>query len=230
MKEDPMKNGQLKATYNLQIATKNQFVLHYDVFSNPTDTKTLLPLLETYPHDVNIVVADAGYESEENLLCFDEKHLIKYAMFDQEQKKGYKQSARNLANWYYDNKEDSYTYPDGQCYRFHPIKHQKTQTDFEQEIKIYQADEAESAPQKGLYSNERYQCLKTKECQALLSPEGRQIFAQRKIDVEPVFGQIKACLGYKRCDLRGERQVRIGMGLVLMANNLLKYNKRRTQN
>uniref|UniRef100_UPI000B33F30D transposase n=1 Tax=Streptococcus pneumoniae TaxID=1313 RepID=UPI000B33F30D len=52
MKEDHMKNGQLKAAYNLQIATENQFVLHYDVFSNPTDTKTLLPFLETYPHDV----------------------------------------------------------------------------------------------------------------------------------------------------------------------------------
>ncbi|WP_148880708.1 transposase, partial [Streptococcus sp. Marseille-P7376] len=36
MKEDHMKNGQLKAGYNLQIATENQFVLHYDVFSNPT--------------------------------------------------------------------------------------------------------------------------------------------------------------------------------------------------
>ena len=50
------------------------------------------------------------------------------------------------------------------------------------------------------------------------------------MDVEPVFGQIKAYLGYKRCDLRGERQVRIDMGLVLMANNLLTYNKRTTQN
>ena len=76
--------------------------------------------------------------------------------------------------------------------------------------------------------NERYQHLKAKEYQALLSPEGRQIFAQRKVDVEPVFERIKAYLGYKRCDLRGERQVRIGMGLVLMANNLLKYNKRMT--
>lgn len=80
----------------------------------------------------------------------------------------------------------------------------KTQTDFQQEIKVYYADEPESAPQKGLYINERYQHLKTKECQALLSPKGRQIFAQRKIDVEPVFGQIKACLGYKRCNLRGK--------------------------
>ena len=232
MKEDHMKNGQLKAGYNLQIATENQFVLHYDVFSNPTDTKTLLPLLETYPHDVKTVVADAGYGSEENLLRLDEnevKHLIKYAMFDKEQKKRYKQSARNLANWHYDDKEDSYTHPDGWCYRFHHIKHQKTQADFQQEIKVYYADEPEIAPQKGLYINERYQHLKAKECQALLSPEGRQIFDQRKIDVEPVFGQIKAYLGYKRCNLRGKRQVKIDMGLVLMANNLLKYNKRTTQ-
>ena len=58
------------------------------------------------------VVADAGYRSEENLLRLDEKkvnHLIKYAMFDQEQKREYKQSARNLANWHYNDKEDSYT-------------------------------------------------------------------------------------------------------------------------
>ena len=229
MKEDHMKNGQLKAGYNLQIATENQFVLHYDVFSNPTDTKTLLPFLETYPHNVKTVVADAGYGSEENLLRLDESnmnHLIKYAMFDKEQKKGYKQSAKNLANWHYDDKEDSYTHPDGWCYRFHHLKHQKTQTDFQQEIKVYYADEPELAPQKGLYINERYQHLKDKERQALLSPKGRQIFAQRKIDVEPVFGQVKACLGYKRCNLRGKRQVTIDMGLVLMANNLLKYNKR----
>ena len=160
----------------------------------------------------------------------DTQEPISYAMFDKEQKKGYTQSARNLANWHYNDKEDSYTHPDGWCYRFHHTKHQKKQTDFQQEIKVYYADEPESAPQKGLYMNERYQNLKAKECQALLSPKGRQIFAQRKIDVEPVFGQIKACLGYKRCNLRGKRQVRIDMGLVLMANNLLKYNKRTTQN
>ena len=77
--------------------------------------------------------------------------------------------------------------------------------------------------------NVRYQHLKVKESQTLLSDEGRQIFAQRKIDVEPVFGQIKACLGYKRRNLRGKRQVKIDMGLVLMANNLLKYNKRTTK-
>ena len=78
--------------------------------------------------------------------------------------------------------------------------------------------------------NERYQCLKTKEYQALLFSKGRQIFAKRKIDMKSVFGQIKVSLGYKRCYLRGKRKVRIDMGFVLMVNNLLKYNKRKRQN
>ena len=98
------------------------------------------------------------------------------------------------------------------------------------EINLDCDDEPESAPQKRLYMNERYQCLKTKEYQALLSSKGRQIFAKRKIDMKSVFGQIKVCLGYKRCYLRGKRQVRIDMGFVLMVNNLLKYNKRKRRN
>ncbi|MFV8210786.1 hypothetical protein ACMZ62_01375 [Streptococcus pluranimalium] len=37
-------------------------------------------------------------------------------------------------------------------------------------------------------------------------------------------------MGYKRCQLRGKRQVKIDMGMVLMANNLLKYNTRMIRN
>lgn len=42
MKEDHMQNGQLKAGYNIQEATHNQFALEYDIFPNPTDTRLLL--------------------------------------------------------------------------------------------------------------------------------------------------------------------------------------------
>ncbi|EES93876.1 transposase, partial [Staphylococcus aureus] len=45
MKEDYMKNGQLKPGYNLQIATNSQFVISYNLFQNPTDTRTLIPFL-----------------------------------------------------------------------------------------------------------------------------------------------------------------------------------------
>jgi hypothetical protein len=46
MKEDPMLNGQLKPGYNLQIATNNQFTIDYDIYSNPTDTRTLVPFFK----------------------------------------------------------------------------------------------------------------------------------------------------------------------------------------
>ena len=46
MKEDHMLNGQLKPGYNVQVGTENNFVIGYDIFSNPTDTRTLKPHLE----------------------------------------------------------------------------------------------------------------------------------------------------------------------------------------
>ena len=62
------------------------------------------------------------------------------------------------------------------------------------EINVDCDDEPESAPQKGLYMNERYQCLKTKRISGTFIFNGRQIFAKRKIDMKSVFGQIKVCL------------------------------------
>ncbi len=41
MKDDHMKNGQLKAAYNVQISTSNQFIVDYSIHPSPTDTTTL---------------------------------------------------------------------------------------------------------------------------------------------------------------------------------------------
>src|SRR5699024_12510339 len=45
MKDDYMKNGQLKAAYNVQIATAGQYTHAYDVFPNQGDTRTFIPFL-----------------------------------------------------------------------------------------------------------------------------------------------------------------------------------------
>ena len=42
MKEDHMKNGQLKPGYNIQAATTNQYVVDFALYPNPTDFKTLI--------------------------------------------------------------------------------------------------------------------------------------------------------------------------------------------
>ena len=70
MKDDYMKNGQLKAGYNVQIATEGQYALAYDVFPNPTDTRTFIPFLDKIEKNFfelpKYIVADAGYGSEQN--------------------------------------------------------------------------------------------------------------------------------------------------------------------
>ena len=56
----------------------------------------------------------------------------------------------------------------------------------------------------------------------LESPEGHAIYARRKVIVEPVFGQIKSALGFRRFSLRGLAKVRCEWALVCLAHNLLK--------
>ena len=46
MKDDHMKNRQLKAGYNVQMATENQFIVYYSMHQRPTDTRCFIPHLE----------------------------------------------------------------------------------------------------------------------------------------------------------------------------------------
>lgn len=70
MKDDHMRNGQLKPAYNVQISTNNQFIAAYSLHQRPTDTTTLKPHLGGQVKGLGVkpssVTADAGYGSEEN--------------------------------------------------------------------------------------------------------------------------------------------------------------------
>ncbi|RST94041.1 hypothetical protein CBF36_06585, partial [Vagococcus bubulae] len=116
MKDDHMKNGQLKPGYNVQIATNNQYVLAYDVFQNQTDFKTLIPFLETIKDNYfklpKYIVADVGYGSEENYQAiidvFERIPLITYTMYQKELKKKHRITPFNVTNWRYDELLDVY--------------------------------------------------------------------------------------------------------------------------
>jgi hypothetical protein len=70
MKEDHMKNGQLKPAYNVQISTNNQYIASYSVHQNTTDINTLIDhvgqLIKDFKQKPNNITADAGYGSEQN--------------------------------------------------------------------------------------------------------------------------------------------------------------------
>src|SRR5690606_31384292 len=50
-----------------------------------------------------------------------------------------------------------------------------------------------------------------------------EIYGKRKIDVEPVFGFLKANLGFTRFSVRGKQKVTNELGFALMAVNLRKF-------
>jgi hypothetical protein len=54
------------------------------------------------------------------------------------------------------------------------------------------------------------------------TPEGRALYARRKVIVEPVFGQIKEARGFRRFLLRGLQKIRGEWCLVCLTHNVLK--------
>ncbi|MFS0639254.1 transposase, partial [Mesobacillus foraminis] len=164
MKDDYMKNGQLKAGYNIQIATEGQYALAYSIFPNPTDTRTLIPFLnEIEQHYFELpkhIVADAGYGSEQNyddiLSNREREALITYNMYLKEQKKKYKQNEFNPDNWQYDEVADAFTCPNQQQLVFKNRTTKKDKYDFTREFKVYECEDCSGCPFRSL-------CTKAKE-------------------------------------------------------------------
>jgi transposase len=57
---------------------------------------------------------------------------------------------------------------------------------------------------------------------------GREIYKQRKLIVEPVFGQVKEVRGFRRFSFRGLRKNRAEWALICLTHNLLKLFRQQT--
>ena len=243
MKDDYMKNGQLKAGYNIQIATEGQYVLAYDVFPNPTDTRTLISFLDTIEANFfelpEYIVADAGYGSEQNYQDIMENRertpLITYNQYRKEKKKKHKDNTFHVDNWEYKEEEDAFLCPNGQKVRF---SHHSKRTDrygFTREFKVYESEDCSDCPLRDLctkakegnnrrvYINEKWESQKEYVRKKLSDEKTGEIYGKRKTDVEPAFGFLKANLGFTRFSVRGKRKVKNELAFSLMAVNLRKY-------
>ena len=97
MKEDYMRNGQLKPGYNIQIGVESEYIVGIGSFSNRTDVQTLIPFLNRIRKHTNRkfenIIADAGYESSENYLYLEENGqncFIKPQNYEISKKRSYK--------------------------------------------------------------------------------------------------------------------------------------------
>jgi len=239
MKEDHMKNGQLKAAYNVQISTEEQFLTNFSLHQRPGDTATLEPHLEQfkdlYKKQSDTVVADAGYGSEQNYEYAEQENIeayIKYNYFHAEQKKKYKQNPFLPSNLHYNAEQDFLVCPIGQ--KMYCIGTLKRTSDlgYESTVHIYQAQNCKGCPMRGgchkskenrkIELNHKLLAYRKQAREKLMSEQGLYHRSKRPIEPEAVFGHIKFNNKFNRFTLRGLDKVEIEFGLVAISHNLRK--------
>jgi transposase len=239
MKEDHMRNGQLKPGYNVQIGTENQFIVGYSLHQRPTDTRCLKPHLEKVKTALGklpgTIIADAGYGGEENYAYLEGEQLealVKYSTYHKEKSKTWKHDISKIDNWQYDDEEDTWTCGAGQKLVFRYESKEKTESGFEIHHRHYRSSNCEGCPLKSACTKAagnreikvslRYMRFKQKAREKLRSEEGYALSVRRMIEPESVFGQMKNNRGFRRFLLRGLPKVSLEVGWLSLAHNLLK--------
>ncbi len=245
MKEDHMKNGQLKPAYNPQISTENQFITHVSIHQKPNDTTTLESHLngfeKAYEKQSKELVADAGYGSEENYEMLENKEItayVKYNYFHKEQKRKTKNDPFLVQNLFYNKQQDFYVCPMGQKMENIGTGKRTSSNGYESQVYHYQAKRCEGCPLRSMCHqskgnrkievNHRLNELKIKAKELLISEKGLEHRSKRPIEVEAVFGQLKSNNKFNRFTFKGLEMVELEFLLMALGHNFRKMSTKST--
>ena len=245
MKEDRMKNGQLKPGYNVNVATCCGYVIGSYISSDCTDTKTLIPFmnqLRVYP--IERVVLDAGYESLDNYLYFSQpqvtaKLLVKPTNHEQKKHKKYKTDISRRENMAYDANSDTYTCANGKTLSVERIRRGKTSSGFPTETTVYSCADCQGCPMKEkcirgksktpleersktLYVSKEFEEYRAKMETNVNTKLGKFLRVNRSIQAEGTFAMVKEDMRFRRFLLRGNVKVEAEWTLMAIAYNILK--------
>ncbi len=244
MKEDHMNNGQLKPGYNVQIGVQSEYIIGIGLFSNPTDTTTLIPFLErieSYSEKKILeVVADAGYASEENFTYLEEhgkQAYIKPNDYEVRKTRRYKSDIFRIENLPYDEENDCFSCPNGKNLYFAYESKRKSDTGYEAIQKNYICESCAGCPYrdkcfKGAYENRKVKISHTfarqkrEATNRITTDYGIQLRINRSIQVEGAFGVLKQNYGFRRFLMRGKRKTETQFFLLAIAFDIQKLCNR----
>jgi len=241
MKEDHMRNGQLKPAYNVQIAVNSEYITGLEVFSNRTDFGTLVPFLSRmqmmHRAKYKEVTADAGYESLENYLFLEQNgqtSFIKPTNYEAKKTAKYRKQIGRIENMRYDAEEDVFLCAEG---RRLSLRRESTELKNGQYITTawYRCEDCRNCPQ-------REACCKAKDPEQpkelilrktfwekravsqanITSERGIYLRMCRSIQVEGAFALLKNDFGFRRFLTRGRANVRTEFFFLSLAFNLKK--------
>ena len=249
MKEDAMLNGQLKPAYNLQHGVDSEYITWLDISSRPTDTRTLIPFLkdmELYlPFKYQEIVADAGYESEENYLFLEENGQLAYIKpqnYEISKTRKYRQDIGRMENMKYDEKADCYYCKNGQVLTVQYEKREKTASGYRRIVTVYRSSGCGGCPfktdcikgnncktpmedrQKVLYISKKMKEERQETIKRVTSDYGTQLRMDRSIQAEGSFANIKEDMEFRRYLYRRKANVTAQSILLAIGYNINKLH------
>ena len=247
MKEDHMRNSQLKPGYNVQFGVEGEYVTGVWICSERSDQLALIPLLEDMENHLGKayvdVTADAGYESEENYTYFENKDTICYIKpqnYERSKTKKYKSNMALRENMAYDAQSDIYVCEQGRMLRAQYTGIRKSKSGFESEVTYYECDSCEGCPCKKrctkaknnrkLQVSKRFIAQRARSLERITSAQGKLLRLNRSIQSEGTFGALKQNYAFRQFLLRGNRKVLAELLLLAMAYNVNKLHAKIQQN
>ena len=249
MKEDAMLNGQLKPAYNIQHGVDSEYITWIDISSRPTDTCTLIPFLKDMESHLGFkyseIVADAGYESEENYLFIEgngQTAYIKPQNYEISKTRKYKKDISRRENMEYHADRDSYIYRNGRELTVTNERRSKTASGYVSVKTYYRSPDCTGCPYKT-------ECIKGNNCKTpmekrnkvlmvsktmsqkraedlerITSEYGTMLRMNRSIQAEGSFADVKEDMNFRRYLYRGKANALAESILLAMGRNINKLH------
>lgn len=243
MKEDHMRNSQLKPGYNVQIGVEAEYIVGVDISSERSDQNTLIPFLDkmaqSYSDRFKNVVADAGYESEENYMYLRTNKYKSYIKPQNYEVMKSRKSTKNIGK--YENMEyieecDTYICKQGK--KLKPIGKSKrsSKSGYISDLTVYECESCSDCPvktsctksanNKHLKLSRLFVECRSESLRNITSPKGILLRMNRSIQVEGAFGVLKEDHGFRRFLLRGKKNVRVEFLLMSLGHNVNKLHNK----
>lgn len=247
MKEDHMRNSQLKPGYNIQAAATGGYCVGVEIFSERSDQLTLIPFLIHLENKLRLrfkdIVADAGYESEENYKFLEENKLLSYikpSNYERSKKRTYKHKINLRENMDYDPIEDTYICKNNKKLVMIGKSSRTSKSGYISEVKRYKCESCDncvikekctkSKGDRQIYVSDEFIRLRNQSTDNITTLKGKTLRMNRSIQIEGLFGVMKEDYGFRRLLTKGKEHISAEVKLLMFAFNLNKLNQRIRKN
>ena len=243
MKEDHMRNSQLKPGYNMQIGVEGEYIVGIDISSERSDQLTFIPFLEKLKANLSqifdSVIADAGYESEENYMyleCAGQNTFIKPQTYESMKKRSFKNNIGKRENMNYDEANDEYTCHNNKKLNVIRNNIRKSKSGYEARVTVYECENCDGCQyktkctkakgNKKLSVSKNFIKKRLKSLENITTSEGIMLRTNRSIQVEGAFGVLKEDHGFRRFLTKGKNNVKTEFTLLCFGYNVNKFHNK----